>query len=283
LRQTSTVVFCAVDSLVPVRGKIQAGFDEFCMELEHASIPMVWTTSRSRLQMDEALRKLGHRHPFITEDGCGAYIPEGYYNLRSEKVVRFGRFTCIPVADMLPAATEALELVSEESGVPVVALKSLSPRELAQNVGLPEREAELTRQRDFDAPFFFAGATDEDIDRFRANAAERKFVLHQHGVMWSLSVGGDVTRCVRELSTLYQRVLRFRPAAVAMATPDESADLFPAGDRKILLTRQSSPQADPDAPPAVVRAREHWLGSPDVWEGVLAEIKAGGAGSHSHR
>ncbi len=267
LRQTSTVVFCAVDSLVPIRGRFQAGFDEFCMELEHLGIPIVWTTSRSRAQMDEPLRKLGHRHPFIAEDGCGAYIPEGYYNLRAEKTVRFGRFTCIPIAQAQPAASEALEVISEESGVPVVPLRSLSPRELAQNLNLPEREAELARQRDFDEPFFFAGASETDIARFRADAAHRKWVLHQRGVLWSLSLGGNVAQAARELSKLYQRIWRFRPNAVAMATPEESTELFPAADRKLLLTRQTLAETGGG------RTKEYSLSAPDLWEGILADIK----------
>jgi hypothetical protein len=154
LRQTSTVIFCAIDAFLPLRGKIQAGFDEFSVALDHAGVPAIWTTSRSRAQMDEPIRKLGHRHPFIAEDGSGVYLPEGYFHLRPEKTLRLGRFTCIPIAERQPAASEALESISEETGVPIVALRSLSPHELAQNLGLPVREAELARQRDFDELFF---------------------------------------------------------------------------------------------------------------------------------
>lgn len=268
MRQSSTVVFCAIDALVPVRGRFQPGFDEFCMQLEHVGIPLVWTSGRSRAQMDEPIRKLGHRHPFIAEDGCGAYIPEGYYNLRAEKTVRFGRFTCIPIAEAQPAASEALEAISEKSGVPVVPLRSLSPRELAQNLNLPEREAELARQRDFDEPFFFAGASETDIARFRADAAQRKWVLHQRGVLWSLSLGGNVAQAARELSKLYQRIWRFRPNAFAIATSEEAQELFPAADRKILLTRQGLSETSSG------RTKEHSLSAPDLWESVLAEIKA---------
>jgi mannosyl-3-phosphoglycerate phosphatase len=267
LRQASTVVFCAIDSIVPIRGKFHAGFDEFCMELEHAAIPIVWTTGRSRAQMDEPLRKLGHRHPFIAENGCGAYIPEGYYNLKAEKTVRFGRFTCIPIAEAQPAASEALEALSEETGVPVVPLRSLSPRELAQNLNSPEREAELARQRDFDEPFFFAGASDEDIARFRLEASQRKMVLHQRGVLWSVSLGGNVSQAARELSKLYQRIWRFRPSSVAIATSKESKELFPAADRRILLTRPGLGDTSGG------QTKEYSMSALDVWEGILAEIK----------
>ena len=271
MRQTSTVVFCAVDSLVPVRGRVSPGFDEFCLALEHAGIPMVWVTARSRAQMDEPIRKLGHRHPFIAEGGCGAYLPEGYFHLRAENSIRMGRFTCIPVAKAQPAAAEALDELSEESRVPVMTLKSLSPRELSQNLGLPAREAEAARQRDFDQPFFFAGASDSDTIRFQEQAQLRKLTLRQQGVLWSLAVGASLRQSVRELSKLYERALRFRPAAIAIATPAESQELFPVCDRHVLL-RHDSPTKSLTTGRVRPPAKEHSLTHPDVWEHVLAEV-----------
>ena len=157
MRQTSAVVFIAIDTIVPVRGKSLTGFEEFGAQLDHAGVPVVWVTARSRMQMDEPRRKFGHQHPFIGEDGCGVYLPEDYFHLRPAKTVRMGRFTCIPLAEVQPAASEALESLSEETGVSTVPLRSLAPRELEQNTGLPARDAELARQRDFDELFFFAG------------------------------------------------------------------------------------------------------------------------------
>ena len=272
MRQTSTVVFCAVDSLVPVRGRVSSGFDEFCLALEHAGVPMVWVTARSRAQMDEPIRKWGHRHPFIGEGGCGDYLPEGYFHLRAESSVRMGRFTCIPVAKAQPAAAEALEELSEQSRVPVVTLKSLSPRELAQNLGLPAREAEAARQRDFDQPFFFAGASENDTMRFQELAQLRKLTLRQQGVLWSLAVGANLRQSVRELTNLYERALRFRPAAVAIATPAESQELFPACDRHVLLRQDPAAKSTSSTDLLRPRTREHSLADPDVWEHVLAEV-----------
>ena len=271
MHHTSTVIFCAVDAFLPLRGKIQAGFDEFSVALDHASIPSVWVTNRSRMQMDDPIRKLGHHHPFVAEDGSGVYMPEDYFHLRPAKTIRLGRFTCIPIAESQPAASEALESISEETGVPVVALRSLSPRELAQNVGLPAREAELARQRDFDELFFFAGASEPDIDRFHAEARQRKLALRQHGVLWSLSVGANLSQCIRELSKLYDRALRFHPTILGIATPEESGNLFPACDRSLLLTKGTTGDAATPHPHAR-KAKELPLSAPDLWEHILAEL-----------
>ena len=280
LRQTSSILFVAVDSLIPLRGKSMPGLDEFTATLDHQGIPAVWLTSRSRLQFDEPRRKLGHAHPFIAEDGCAACLPEDYFHLRPESnlsksqkasTIRLGRFTCIPVAESLPAATEALETLSADTGVPIVPLRSLSLRELVQNTGLPEREAELARQRDFDEVFFFAGVSDQDIQRFLAEARNRKLQLRQHGVFWSAAIGASTQRCIRELSKLYDRALRQHAHIVGVATEDLSQGLFPFCERTILLTHRA-PDSDPSGLAPNPRAQGLELRAPGLWDRVIEAI-----------
>jgi predicted mannosyl-3-phosphoglycerate phosphatase (HAD superfamily) len=280
LRQTSSVLYIAVDSLIPVRGKSIPGLDEFTAALDHRGIPAVWLTSRSRLQFDEPRRKLGHSHPFIAEDGCAVYLPEDYFHLRPDSAlsrlqktatVRLGRFTCIPIAQGLPAASEALEALSVETGVPIVTLRSLSPRELAQNTGLPQREAELARQRDFDDIFFFAGVSEDKIKRFLAEGRNRKLEFRQQGILWSVAIGSSIQRCIRGLAKLYDRALRYHPHTLGIATPELASGLFPLCDRTVLLTNHKSEQGL-DNPVDTPHQRRIPLHSTDVWERLLESI-----------
>ena len=266
--QTPSVIYCAVDSLVPPRGKIQSGFDDFSAALDHANVPIIWVTDRTRLQIDEPRRKLGHQHPFIAEGGCGVYLPEGYFHLRPSKAVRMGRFTCIPIAEPQPAASEALADLAADAGVAVVPLRSLSPRELAQNSGLPAREAELVRQRDFDEVFFFAGASDEDITRFLAQGRDRKLLFRRRGALWSLAIGSSFKACLHELGQLYERALRSRPVFVGMATSaDDFSELFAASSRNILLAPGEQDLAN--SPAGGFKARRISLESPEDWDQIL--------------
>jgi predicted mannosyl-3-phosphoglycerate phosphatase (HAD superfamily) len=274
LRQTPCVLYVAVDGLIPPRGRSVAGLDEFTAALDHAGIPAVWVTNRSRLEFDAARRKHAHTHPFIAEGGSGVFLPEGYFNLRPEKTIRLGRFTCVPLAETLPAAANALEELSEETKVPVVALSSLSPRELAQNTGLPQREAELVRQRDFDELFFFAGASEKDIQRFVEAGREKKYELRHHGVMWSLAIGASLKRCIQSLSKLYDRALRYHPTIMGIAKAEESTELFAACDRSILLTDGKDEEASGAFPDAGhgARSKRYSLHDPEVWQLILEQV-----------
>jgi mannosyl-3-phosphoglycerate phosphatase len=275
LRQTSAIVFCAVDTIVPVRGKTSAGFEEFGAQLDHAGVPIVWVTARSRAQMDEPRRKFGHQHPFIAEDGCGVYLPEDYFHLRPAKTARMGRFTCIPLADAQPAAREALEYLSEQTGVSTVSLRSLAPRELEQNTGLPPRDAELARQRDFDELFFFAGAAEKDVARFVAEASSRRIALRQHGVLWSLAVGADLSLSIRELSKLYDRALRAHPTVLGICTSADADSLLPACDRGLLLAKPSELDSL-SASSRASKTRVLPLDSRDLWDMVFASVTSKG-------
>ena len=272
--QTPAIVFCDVDGLIPVRGKMPLGFDEFSAALEHAAIPIVWVTDRTRLQIDDPRRNLGHNHPFIAEGGCGVYLPEDYFHLRPPKTVRLGRFTCLPIAEPQPAAAETLEELSSETGIAVVPLRSLSPRELEHNSGLSAQQAELMRHRDFDELFFFAGVAEADVRRFIEHSANRPWQFRQRGVLWSLAVGANLKQCMRELSKLYARALRSQPKIVGIACEGSVSQLLQACDRGFLLVNCAADLSKITREPLPARFREIGLGSADVWE-RLAEALIG--------
>lgn len=281
MRQTSSVVYIACDDLIPPSGSPIPGFDEFSAALGRASVPAVWLSSRTRFQLDAPRRRLAHNHPFIAEDGCGVYLPEDYFHLRPEAsagsrsprnpTVRLGRFTCLPVAEQQPTAAEALESLANDSRTEIVRLSSLSPRELSQNSGLPPREAEQARHRDFDELFFFAGASEAEIARFKGLAVERKCQLRERGSLWSLAIGASVSRCIRELSKLYDRALHAHARTIAVSIQDRSAELAKACDRAISLVEQDAPKA-PAREMSAGRVMEVPIHSAGRWEQILDTI-----------
>lgn len=273
MRSPTTVVYCAIDNLVPIAGKPLLGFPEFLDSLSTENIPCVWVTARNRLQLDSTLRRLGHSAPFIAEGGSGIFLPEDYFHLKPGHTVRLGRFTCIPVASPQPAAAEALDLLAEETGIDVVPLRSLSHRELVQNTGLEPREADLIRQRDFDELFFFAGASDANIERFLNHASQEELTVRPYDPLWSIAVGPNLGTCVRELAKLYDRSMKAHSFSIALGTYQEAAALFSACDRSILLTDRSSAPASVSGKnrPA---PKSFPLFSPDTWHSVLEAIRA---------
>jgi hypothetical protein len=306
VRRTQTV-YVTTDPFFSPRGKVLHGFDRFLGQL--AQVPCVWITGWTRAQLDEPRRRLGQGDPYIGENGCGVYLPEDYFHLKGANTIRLGRYTCIPIAKPQPAAADALEELSGDLDLSVVPLRSLSQRELSQNTGLPAKEADLIRLRDFDELFFFAGASEADITRFQSEAKARGQVVQHVGQFWSFSCGANLAKCVRELGGLYDRALRSHALRIGVRVEasgeDENGmerDSWPAAafDRTLFLTGRNKqadgvmdsieenlpdPAADGLESEAATsdgslprsrylsrRPREFYLHAPDVWDHIVATI-----------
>jgi hypothetical protein len=304
LRRTQTI-YLETDAFFSARGKVLHGFERFLDEMAQTETPCIWLSGWTRAQLDEPRRRLGQNDPFIGESGCGVYLPEDYFHLKGAKTIRLGRYTCIPIAKPQPAAAEAVDELASDLNISVVPLRTLSPRELSQNTGLPAREGELLRLRDFDELFFFAGAGDDDIRKFQLEAKLRGCTVRRADSFWSLACGADLARCVRELGGLYDRALRSHAARVGVhvvpKTSEESLqdEMWPqsAFDRTLRVaqhletqrvprgsehTEEADDRTEADAvepeelePRKSIQAKTNkfYLHAPDVWESVINSIK----------
>ncbi|HYK91192.1 MAG TPA: HAD-IIB family hydrolase [Acidobacteriota bacterium] len=230
------LIFTDLDgTLLNSRTYSWAGAEPALNEIERRRIPLILVTSKTRAELEPLRRKLGHAHPFITENGGGVFIPDGYFNLKIPGAERHTRYLCLPLARPYREALAALEEISKAAGVSVVGFHDMTPREIAQNTGLGPRDAELAKQRDFDEPFFIAGASEESIRAFRQEAAEKKVSLSFGGRFWHISIGSDKGRAVRELVKLYQAGLRARLTTIGLGDAPSDLPLLRAVKEPVVL------------------------------------------------
>jgi len=204
-------------------------------EIERLGVPLILVTSKTRAEVELLRRKLGHGHPFITENGGGIFIPQGYFNLRLEGATRAGRYQCIALARPYGEVTAALDEIAEEAGASVVGFHQMRVREIAQNTGLSLKQAELAKQREFDEPFFFAGNGEAATQAFERLARHRGFELAHGGRFWHLFAGSDKGRAVRQLIKLYRQAEHKRFRAIGLGDSENDLPLLAAVDHPILI------------------------------------------------
>lgn len=258
------MVYLAVDAFLTPGGKPVPELVFLLHALAERNTPVVLVSARSRQQLDDPIRRLDHAHPFIAESGSGVYIPADYFHRKIEGGLRLGRFLCMPIARPQPAAKEALEALCEATEISVVSLRSLSPRELSQNTGLAVRDAEMIRQRDFEEYFFFAGATEADLDRFRQAAVQRQYCLRNEGPLWGISVGADLARAVRQTGALYDKASPVRLANVGVELNGDPSGLAATCRRGVRIVRGRNAEA-----PEGGRVRSVEVHSSQDWEDLV--------------
>jgi mannosyl-3-phosphoglycerate phosphatase family protein len=263
---------CLLDSRTGSWAAAQAGIDE----LERRSVPWVIFSGLTRAQLDPIRRKLGHTGPFVSEHGGGLFVPQGYFPVRIEGQERSGNFQLLPLAKPYVETAAALEELAEEVGVTVVGVSQMSLRETERNTGLPQREAEQFRLRDFEEPFFFAGASEAEIARFVALAKARGFYATPGATFWNFSSVTDSGEAARRLAKLFRASApkRRQSQIVAIGAGPEDFAMLSAADRGISLPSENAAEDSAIAAPARRFERAKYSG-PEGWaDAVLGVLGA---------
>jgi mannosyl-3-phosphoglycerate phosphatase len=230
------LIFTALEgALVDPHTDSFAGAEEALSELERRKIAYVLLTSRTREEIEPIRRKLGHNHPFVTENGGGLFFPDGYFSLRIPGAVRTARYLSIAQGRPYAEVCEALDDIAEECAVGVAGFHHMSLREIADNTGLRPRSAELARAREFDEPFFFTSADEKAIARFVETARARGFDARRGPTFWHFSARCDAVRAVRSLAHLFREATHIKLRLVGIGGEDQDLPWLRAVDHAVLL------------------------------------------------
>ncbi len=213
--------------------------EEALEEIDRRRVPLVFCTSKTRAEVEDLRRKLGNAHPFITENGGGVFIPHGYFSQPLDGARRAGHYHCFALGRPYAEIVEELERIAAEAGAEVAGFHQMSAREVASNTGLNARQTERARARDFDEPFFFAGANAAAEERFLRLAGEHGLQVVRGDRFWHISAGSDKGRAVQLLSRFYRKNWRGHLQAIALGSSANDLPMLAAADVAVLLPEAS--------------------------------------------
>lgn len=98
--------------------------------LEKENIPLVINTSKSRGEIEMYRSLLGNRHPFVSENGGGIFIPDGYFSRK----FRYGRasdgYLVIESGTSRETLRVVLKSVASETGIRLRGISDMSLPEI---------------------------------------------------------------------------------------------------------------------------------------------------------
>jgi mannosyl-3-phosphoglycerate phosphatase len=243
------LIFTALEgALVDPRTDSFADAEEALSVLGRRKIAYILLTTRTREEIEPIRRKLGHTHPFISENGGGIYFPDGYFSVRIPGVVRAGRYLSIAQGKPYADVCEALDDIAEECAVGVAGFHHMSVREIAENTGQRVREAELARAREFDEPFYFTSADEKAIARFVEAARARGYDVRQGSTFWHLSSKCDTARAVRTVAGLFRQATHTKLRLVGVGACETDLPWLRAVEQPILLPDSCDADLSPGHP-----------------------------------
>jgi len=243
-------------------------------EMARRSVPLVFVSRGTRTELEFIRRKLGNQHPFITENGGGLFVPEGYFRTRPEGAETIRHYHRISFARPYSESCAALDDAAEAAGVEVVGFHNMSAREVAENSGLPPQLAEAARLREYNEPFFFVGEEAAASKKLAEAAKQEDWNVERGPRFWHFSSGASVAAAVRRLMEMYRAARHAKVRSLAIGSNHFDLPMMAAAGRALLLS-QTGGNFDDEVLGRLPSARRADGGGLEGWNAaVLAALGA---------
>lgn len=191
--------------------------------LKRKDIPLILCSSKTKQEIEFYRNKLNNHHPFISENGGGIFIPEDYFGFKIEdigfKTEKVDHYYLIRLGTLYIRLRKAIVKLRQK-GFPVKGFGDMTIKEIANATSLSEEEAAMSKERDFDEPFFFEGNKDE-IGRLSASVQSMGFGIAR-GRYFHILGDNDKGRAVAILIDLYKKLFG---QIITIAVGDSPNDL----------------------------------------------------------
>jgi mannosyl-3-phosphoglycerate phosphatase len=134
-------------------------------------IPLIFTTSKTRPEIEQLQAALQIREPFIAENGGAIFFPDGYRKFKIDAGFRSPPYTIIQIGATYSEIRRFFCSVKER--FKLKGFGDLSVAEIEHLTGLSYEQAALAKQREFTEPFQIED--DTKIGEITPIAASRGF------------------------------------------------------------------------------------------------------------
>jgi mannosyl-3-phosphoglycerate phosphatase len=174
--------------------------------IKERNIPLIICSSKTRKEIEYYRIKLSNRHPFISENGGGIFIPKDYFKFKLQspnfKLIEENYHQVISLGAKYSALRSAMEELKQE-GFNVTGFGDMTIEEVAKIAGISRKEAEMAKERDFDEPFIFQG-NNEQAQKL-LNSIRAKGFKYTKGRFFHILGDSDKGKAVSILIDLYKR------------------------------------------------------------------------------
>ena len=170
--------------------------------LESENVPVVFTTSKTRAEIEKWRRLAGNTDPFISENGGAIFIPEGYFGGDFAYDRKEDGYLVIELGAPHRELARALSDIRRETGIEIRGVSEMETDEIMELTGLGEEDAALVREREYGEPFVVGGGG--EAEKTVISEIEKRGLKHTQGGRFHHILGqNDKGKAVSILKGLY--------------------------------------------------------------------------------
>jgi mannosyl-3-phosphoglycerate phosphatase len=211
--------------------------------IQQKNIPLVFSSSKTRAEMEFYRRKLENDHPFISENGGAIFVPRYYFSFPFSHDRESVEYLVLEFGAFYPYIRETLETIKKETGIKIRGFSDLTEKEIASLCGLSFKEAGDAKKREYDEPFMIEGG-EKEIKIVREKIEEKGLNYVWGGKFHHIVGKNDKGKAVEILKELYENEF-FSILTIGIGDSLNDLPMLSAVDRPIFLKEEGSSLPEP--------------------------------------
>ena len=141
------------------------------------NIPLIFTTSKTRKEIEVLQKKMGIQEPFIVENGGGIFFPNRYEKLTIRNSIKKQSYRLIQLGIPYANILHFVQGIKDEFGIK--GFSDCTAEEIMRLAGLTRKEAAYAKKREFTEPFIMKRTA--ALNRLRNMARKKGIKITQGG------------------------------------------------------------------------------------------------------
>ncbi len=201
-------------------------------KISEEKIPLVFTTSKTKIEVELLQKKVGIEEPFIVENGAALFIPKNYQNFNLDFLTDFEDKKVLVLGKTYKQILNFYNEYKEEFGM--VGFSDMSDEEIADVTNLDIKSVQLAKQREFTEPFILKDIT--KLQKLKNLASTDKIKITQGGRFFHLiGENQDKGIAVKKSIALFEKLYNEKLKTIALGDGENDIKMLEVVDVPIII------------------------------------------------
>jgi mannosyl-3-phosphoglycerate phosphatase len=212
--------------------------------IQKNNIPLIFCTSKTRIEVETIQKEIGISAPFIVENGSAIYFPKNYGLLTNTGTEDFGNYQRIVLGVRYQ---EIRSFIEKTCMFMIKGFGDMTVSEISEVTGLPIERTVMAKMREFTEPFIVSDK--KFVPELREIAILRDITITKGGRFYHF-IGNNCSKgiAVSRLRNLYSRHTRQDMLTIGLGDSQNDFSMLSSVDIPVLIPHPDGSYADIDLP-----------------------------------
>lgn len=205
---------------------------ESLAKIANEKIPLIFTTSKTKIEVENLQKKVGIKEPFIVENGAAIFFPKDYRNFDFSFLDSFEEYHILQLGLTYKQILNFYNKYKEEFGMK--GFSDMSDEELSSLTNLELKKIKYSKQRGFTEPFIIED--EKDLKNLKNLAATYKIKITKGGRFYHL-IGEkqDKGKAVLKAIEVFKKVYDSSLESIALGDGENDIPMLEKVDLPIII------------------------------------------------